>query len=91
MLREQRRLGKKRNNDGYKVNKNIITLRTDDFIWPKHLNRKFPEEKCSIENAQSILLSREYFDAIIDTIVKYMFEIDKNNRQRIKYKIVCAD
>ncbi|MCR5836618.1 MAG: toll/interleukin-1 receptor domain-containing protein, partial [Lachnospiraceae bacterium] len=60
-------------------NKHIIPVRYSDFVWPKELNEKFPDELKLLENRQGVLMSQEYLEATIDKIVNYMIDISRKS------------
>lgn len=55
--------------------KHIVPVIYPDFVWPKELNHKFPEEILSLQNEQGVILRQEYLSATVEKIIDYMIGV----------------
>ena len=65
-------------------NKNIIPVMYPDFIWPKELNGRFPNEVLTLEKKQGVILRQEYLQATIEKIISYMIDVKCPESKTVK-------
>ena len=65
-------------------NKNIIPVMYPDFIWPKELNGRLPNEVLALEKKQGVILRQEYLQATIEKIISYMVDVKCPESKAVK-------